>query len=67
MITPAGALALAFLVVQNTTLVMLVWYSRTRPGTMYLSTTAVVMDELLKLVTCVLVLLVSWLRGGFVR
>ena len=64
MISRAGALALAFLVVQNVTLVLLMWYSRSRPGVMYLASTAVVMDETLKLCTCVLVLFGGWLASG---
>ncbi|KAL7501800.1 hypothetical protein ACHAWX_000362 [Stephanocyclus meneghinianus] len=47
---------LVLLVVQNTCLVLLMRYSRTRPGTMYLGSTAVCCDEAMKLVTCLLIL-----------
>jgi len=43
---------LVLLVVQNTCLVLLMRYSRTRPGTMYLGSTAVCCDEAMKLITC---------------
>mmetsp|Transcript_20815 Transcript_20815/g.45061 ORF Transcript_20815/g.45061 Transcript_20815/m.45061 type:complete len:443 (+) Transcript_20815:267-1595(+) len=49
-------LVLILLVVQNTCLVLLMRYSRTRPGTMYLGSTAVCCDEAMKLVTCLLIL-----------
>ena len=55
---------LVLLVVQNTFLVLLMRYSRTLPGTMYLGSSAVCCDEMLKLVTCTLILLVSYLRAG---
>jgi len=48
----AKYLVLVLLVVQNTCLVLLMRYSRTRPGTMYLGSTAVCCDEAMKLVTC---------------
>ncbi len=48
----AKYLVLILLVVQNTCLVLLMRYSRTRPGTMYLGSTAVCCDEAMKLVTC---------------
>jgi len=41
----AKYVVLALLVVQNTFYVLLVRYTRTRPGTMYLSSTAVCCDE----------------------
>jgi UDP-sugar transporter A1/2/3 len=53
---------LVLLVVQNTCLVLLMRYSRTRPGTMYLGSTAVCCDEALKLVTCFGILAVTYLR-----
>jgi solute carrier family 35 (UDP-sugar transporter), member A1/2/3 len=43
---------LVLLVLQNTCLVLLMRYSRTRPGTMYLGSTAVCCDEAMKLITC---------------
>ncbi|EED86413.1 udp-galactose transporter-like protein, partial [Thalassiosira pseudonana CCMP1335] len=49
-------LVLILLVVQNTCLVLLMRYSRTRPGTMYLGSTAVCCDEAMKLVTCLMIL-----------
>mmetsp|Transcript_29007 Transcript_29007/g.61745 ORF Transcript_29007/g.61745 Transcript_29007/m.61745 type:complete len:251 (-) Transcript_29007:876-1628(-) len=52
---------LVLLVVQNTCLVLLMRYSRTRPGTMYLGSTAVCCDEALKLVTCLGILLFTYL------
>lgn len=52
---------LVLLVVQNTCLVLLMRYSRTRPGTMYLGSTAVCCDEALKLVTCLGILAVTYL------
>mmetsp|Transcript_11573 Transcript_11573/g.17695 ORF Transcript_11573/g.17695 Transcript_11573/m.17695 type:complete len:414 (-) Transcript_11573:158-1399(-) len=48
----AKYLVLILLVVQNTCLVLLMRYSRTRPGTMYLGSTAVCCDEAMKLITC---------------
>jgi len=52
---------LVLLVAQNTCLVLLMRYSRTLPGVMYLGSTAVCCDELLKLVTCSLILLAQYL------
>ena len=52
---------LVLLVVQNTCLVLLMRYSRTRPGTMYLGSTAVCCDEALKLATCLGILAVTYL------
>jgi len=40
------------LVLQNTSLVLVMRYSRTRAGDMYIATTAVVASELVKLVFC---------------
>jgi len=48
-------------VVQNTIYVILVRYTRTRPGTMYLSSSAVCCDEGLKLITCLLILTFQFL------
>ena len=44
--------SLAVLIVQNAALVLVMRYSRTRPGDMYISTTAVVMAEVMKLTFC---------------
>ena len=40
-----GRAALVALVLQNTLLVLTMRYSRTRPGPMYLASTAVIVDE----------------------
>jgi len=60
---------LVLLVVQNTCLVLLMRYSRTRPGIMYLGSTAVCCDEAMKLVTCLCILAATYLyekrgKGG---
>ena len=55
--------ALLALVVQNTLLVLTMRYSRTRPGPMYLASTAVVVDEALKATVCVAALLWQWSRS----
>lgn len=57
----AKYLVLVLLVVQNTCLVLLMRYSRTRPGTMYLGSTAVCCDEAMKLVTCLGILTVGYI------
>lgn len=54
-------LVLILLVVQNTCLVLLMRYSRTRPGTMYLGSTAVCCDEAMKLITCLGILAFTYL------
>ena len=54
-------LVLIILVIQNTCLVLLMRYSRTRPGTMYLGSTAVCCDEAMKLFTCLGILAISYL------
>lgn len=59
----AKHLVLVLLVVQNTCLVLLMRYSRTRPGTMYLGSTAVCCDEFMKLVTCLGILTVGYILG----
>jgi UDP-sugar transporter A1/2/3 len=51
--------SLVTLVVQNTALVMLLRYSRTMEGPRYLSSTAVASMEVLKLLTCLIVVLVD--------
>ena len=60
---------LVLLVVQNTALVLLMRYSRTRPGTMYLGSTAVCCDEAMKLVTCLCIITCTYIfrkadKGG---
>ena len=55
-----GKAALLALVMQNTLLVLTMRYSRTRPGPMYLASTAVVVDEALKACVCVAALLWQW-------
>jgi len=45
-------ISLAVLIVQNAALVLVMRYSRTRAGDMYISTTAVVMAEAMKLTFC---------------
>lgn len=54
-------LVLIILVIQNTCLVLLMRYSRTRPGTMYLGSTAVCCDEAMKLFTCLGILVISYI------
>jgi len=44
--------SLAVLIIQNAALVLVMRYARTRPGNMFLSTTAVVMAEVTKLTFC---------------
>ena len=55
-------LSLVILVAQNTGLVLIMRYSRTVEGPRYLSSTAVVMSEISKVVTCLLIVLYqkSW-------
>ena len=60
----AKYLVLVVLVVQNTCLVLLMRYSRTRPGTMYLGSTAVCCDEAMKLATCMCILGFAYYCGG---
>ncbi|XP_072017358.1 UDP-galactose translocator-like isoform X2 [Amphiura filiformis] len=52
-------LSLFVLVLQNAALVLTMRYSRNLPGDMYFSTTAVVITELMKLCTCLLIILVQ--------
>jgi Nucleotide-sugar transporter len=49
--------ALALLVLQNTFLVVFMRYSRTSEGPMYASSTAVAVMEVVKFVTCMIVIL----------
>ncbi|XP_070558452.1 UDP-galactose translocator-like isoform X2 [Ptychodera flava] len=49
-------ISLVILVVQNASLILVMRYTRTVKGDMYFSTTAVVMTELFKLLTCLLII-----------
>ena len=49
--------SLLILVVQNASLVLIMRYARTRSGDMFLSTTAVLAAEIIKLVFCLMVIL----------
>ncbi|KAG8447289.1 hypothetical protein GDO86_014669 [Hymenochirus boettgeri] len=51
--------SLAVLVVQNASLILSIRYTRTLPGDRFFATTAVVMAEILKAITCLLLLLVQ--------
>ena len=50
---------------QNAALILSVRYSRTIPGDMYISSTAVVVAEVLKVVACLVILLYQ--RGSLMR
>ncbi|NP_001089850.2 uncharacterized protein LOC734916 [Xenopus laevis] len=52
-------LSLAVLVVQNASLILSIRYARTLPGERFFSTTAVVMAEILKGITCLLLMLLQ--------
>jgi len=56
--------SLAFLVAQDTALVLLMRLSRSRAGPMYLSSTAVCCMEILKLTVCFLMLLTGEAKGS---
>ncbi|XP_073455897.1 UDP-galactose translocator isoform X2 [Aquarana catesbeiana] len=56
-------LSLAVLVVQNASLILSIRYARTLPGDRFFSTTAVVMAEVLKGITC-LILMLAQKRGN---
>ena len=60
--------SLVVLVVQTTTLVLVMRYSRTMDGPRYLASTAVLLVELLKILTCTIIVLHqnSWHCQGFV-
>jgi len=64
-------ISLVVLIVQTTSLVLILRYSRTQPveGPKYVSSTAVVMAEIIKLFTCIIVLLWnnSWKIDGLYR
>ena len=51
------------LTVQNALLILSMRYSRIQTGDMYISTTAVVLSELLKLVVCIIVLFLLEKKG----
>ncbi|XP_056278169.1 UDP-galactose translocator isoform X3 [Pseudoliparis swirei] len=51
--------SLAVLVVQNASLILSIRYVRTLPGDRFFTTSAVVMAELLKLLTCVIIILLQ--------
>jgi len=53
--------SLVVLALQNAALIIVMRYVRTRPGDMFASTTAVVMTEILKVATC---LVVIWYEEG---
>jgi len=53
--------SLVVLAIQNAALIVVMRYVRTRPGDMFASTTAVVMTEVLKVVTCFVVI---WYEEG---
>ncbi|KAM9752548.1 UDP-galactose translocator isoform 1-T1 [Menidia menidia] len=52
-------LSLAVLVVQNASLILSIRYVRTLPGDRFFATSAVVMAEILKVLTCLLILLLQ--------
>ena len=60
-------LSLAILAIQNAVLVLIARYSRTMPGERFFSTTAVVVQELLKLITSAVIIIFysGGLRGLF--
>lgn len=49
--------SLLFLTLQNTSLVLVMRYARTRSGDMFLATTAVVVAEVFKVAVCLVVIL----------
>lgn len=51
------------LTVQNALLILSMRYSRIQTGDMYISTTAVVLSELLKLVVCIIALFILEKKG----
>ena len=51
--------SLAILVVQNASLILSIRYVRTLPGDRFFTTSAVVMAEVLKVLTCLLIILVQ--------
>lgn len=59
--------SLAFLTIQNSTLILTLRYSRTRPGPPYVTSTAVLLSEILKCLTSLLVYLILSTRKQGVR
>lgn len=51
--------SLVVLVAQNASLVLIMSYVRTRPGVMFVSSTAVVMSEVFKMLACLSVIFVN--------
>lgn len=51
--------SLAVLVVQNASLILSIRYVRTLPGDHFFATSAVVMAEILKVLTCLLLILIQ--------
>ncbi|XP_076860178.1 UDP-galactose translocator [Brachyhypopomus gauderio] len=58
-------ISLAVLVIQNASLILSIRYVRTLPGDRFFTTSAVVMAEILKVFTCLIILLVQ--RRGNIR
>lgn len=52
-------ISLAVLVVQNASLILSIRYVRTLPGDRFFTTSAVVMAEVLKVATCLLIVLLQ--------
>ncbi|XP_042370297.1 UDP-galactose translocator-like, partial [Plectropomus leopardus] len=52
-------ISLAVLVVQNASLILSIRYVRTLPGDRFFATSAVVMAEILKVLTCLLIILLQ--------
>ena len=64
-------ISLAVLVVQNASLILSIRYVRTLPGDRFFTTSAVVMAEILKVLTCLLIILLQkrckWIQRGDVK
>lgn len=56
-------ISLAILVIQNASLILSIRYVRTLPGDHFFTTSAVVMAEVLKVLTCLVIILLE-LRGA---
>ena len=61
-----GLISLTF---QNVALVLVMRYARTRPGDLFLTSSAVVMGEVVKLITCLVIILKEegWKLAGLLR
>ncbi|KAF4719416.1 hypothetical protein FOZ63_027042, partial [Perkinsus olseni] len=57
-------LSLLVLTAQNTALVLTMRYARTRPGPMFLASTAVVCDETTKLIACTILITLAFFRNA---